>query len=316
MGACKLPEDIKTIVVKNLLFSTLTALVLIAISMDGYGQQDTVKANSPKEYAENIFTGTILINSQTTTTLQRKSWSFGLQHRFGQVNFDSTLIRQFLGLDLPAVIRFSFGRAFSDRFYIEVGRTNHLKTYDLEAKYLIAKQTADFKMPVSIAAYFNTAIRTEDYPNLPKNAYFVDGITPFVYKTSHRFAYNTQLIISSKLSDKISVQVNPIFIYQNLVAPEHDNFTLVLSGGGRYKFGLRSAIIAEYAYVFNNRDDEFNNPFSLGVEFGTAGHTFQVFVSSASKILESQIYTTSAVNVSEGEFLIGFNLKRVFWRKS
>jgi hypothetical protein len=315
MGTGELHKNIKAVVVKNHFIKILSLQLLVLISVEGYSQQTDSVGGAAKEYAENIFTGTILINSQTTTTLQRKSWSFGLQHRFGKVSLDSTLITQFLGLDLPAAIRFSFGRAFSDRFYIEVGRTNILKTYDLEAKYLIAKQTADFRMPVSIAAYFNTAIRAEGYPNVPKNAYFVDGTTPFVYKTAHRFAYNTQLIISSKLSDKISFQVNPIFIYQNLVTPGHDNFTLVLSGGGRYKFGLRSAIIAEYAYVFNNRDDEFNNPFSLGVEFGTAGHTFQVFVSSASKILESQIYTSSSVNVSEGEFLIGFNLKRVFWRK-
>jgi hypothetical protein len=315
MAACELHKNTKIMTVKNLITNILSVLIVSLLSIVGYSQESNVNENELKEYAENIFTGTVLINSQTTTTLHGKSWSFGIQHRFGQISLDSTIVQQFLGLDLPSVIRFSFGRAFSDRFYIEVGRTNYLKTVDLEAKYLIVKQTADFNMPISIAAYFNSSIRTESFPDTPDNSYFEDGITPFAYKTSHRFAYNTQLIISSKVSDKFSIQVSPVFIYQNLAEPFNDNFTLVLSGGGRYKIGLNSAIIAEYAYVFNNRGDDFHNPFSAGVEFGTAGHTFQVFISSASKILESHIYTTSAVNMSEGEFLIGFNLKRVFWRK-
>ncbi|MDH4057398.1 MAG: DUF5777 family beta-barrel protein [Cyclobacteriaceae bacterium] len=289
---------------------------LILIILEGYSQETKLIDPVPKEYTEGIFTGTLLINSQTTTTLQPKSWSFGIQHRFGQVSLDSTLLWQFLGLDLPSVIRFSFGWSFSDRFYVEVGRSNYLKTVDLEAKYLLVKQTEDFRTPISIAAYFNTAIRTENFPEIPDNAYFEDGITPFKYKPSHRFAYNAQLILSSKVSEKISLQVTPIFIYQNLADPLTDNFTLVLSGGGRYKLGLSSSLVAEYAYVYNNRGNEFHNPFSVGVEFGTVGHTFQLFVSNASKILESHIYTSSAFDISEGEFLLGFNLKRVFWRKN
>jgi hypothetical protein len=315
MATCKLPENTEAIAAGKVRIGILSFMIFILLSSPLFGQRPDTGPIPAKEYAENIFTGTLLINSQTTTVLQRKSWSFGLQHRFGTIGFDSTLVRQFLGLDLPSVVRFSFGRAFSDRFYVEIGRTNYLKTIDLEAKYLLAKQTTDFSMPVSIAFYFNTAVRTEDFPNLPDNVYFEDGVTPFVYKTAHRFTYNTQLIVSSKLSEKISFQVNPIFIYQNLAPPFHDNFTLVLSGGGRFKTGIRTAIIAEYAHVFNNRNNNFNDPFSVGVEFGTVGHTFQVFLSTAPRILESQIYTQSAVDITEGQFLLGFNLKRIFWRK-
>lgn len=314
MATHKLSENLKAIVQGMIRRKWTLIGGLFMLSFAGFAQQDE-GSRPAKEYAENIFTGTLLINSQTTTVLLPKSWSFGLQHRFGLIGLDSTVWEQFLGLDLPATIRFSFGRAFSDRFYVEIGRTNTLKTIDLEAKYLLVRQTTDFKTPISVAYYVNMAIRTEDFPNLPDNVYFEDGVTPFTYKPAHRFAYNTQLIISSKLSEKVSLQINPIFIYQNLAPAFHDNFTLVLSGGGRFKTGLRTAIVAEYAHVFNNRSTEFFDPFSAGVEFGTVGHTFQVFVSTASRILESQIYTQSASNITEGKFLIGFNLKRIFWRK-
>lgn len=298
---------------KSLPFHPFSVVFLCLFSMGLYAQNDPqVEARA---YAENIFSGRQLINSQTTTTLQPRSWSFGIQHRFGKVGLDSSLTQQFLGLDLPSIIRFSFSWALSDRFYVEIGRNNFQKTIDVEGKYLFLKQSSDFKVPVSCAAYFNAAIRTGPFPRVPANAYFADDTTVFVYKPSHRLAYNTQLIVSSKLTDRISVQFNPILIYQNLAPLHHDNFTFVLSLGGRYKTGLSSAIIAEYAHVFNNRGDKFYNPFSLGVEFGTLGHTFQVFISNATKILESQLYTSSAVHLANGEFLLGFNLKRTFWRK-
>jgi hypothetical protein len=239
-----------------------------------------------------------------------------VQHRFGAVGLDSSMIQQFLGLDLPAVIRFGFGWSFTDRFYVKLGRTNYLKTYDLEAKYLIAKQTSDFKMPFSLAFYVNAAVRTEKFPKVQSKAYFEDDTTAFQYKPSHRLSYNTQFILSSRITDKFSFQLNPVFIYKNLADPYTDNFTLVLGAGCRYKLGLSSAIVLEYAYVFNNRGSKFHDPISLGVEFGTAGHTFQVFVGSSPKILESHIYTASSVNIGNGEFMLGFNMQRSAWRKN
>ena len=286
-------------------------LILIFVSANNLNAQ-----KKEKEYAEDVYSGTQLINNQTTQLIQPKSWSFELQHRFGKVGLDSSIMQQMLGIDLPAVIRFAFGWSLSDKMYFEIGRTNHLKTIDIEAKYLITKQTKDKSMPVSIAAYFNSSIQTDKFPALPSKAYFEDDTTPFKYKPSHRLAYNTQFVISSKINEKLSVQLNPIFIYRNLAPAYTDNFTLVLASGLRYKLGLSTALIAEYAHIFNNRGDEFFNPMSLGIEFGTAGHTFQLFLSNSSKILESHIYTASSINMGEGNFLIGFNMQRTFWKKN
>jgi hypothetical protein len=268
--------------------------------------------SSPVEF---VFTGTQLINAQTTKIQPARSWYFEIQHRFGTVGLDSSLAEQFLGLDLPSAIRLALGWSFSDRLYLELGRTNVSKTLDLEGKYLFAQQTNDWKMPVSLAAYANVALRTEDFPTVPPNAYFGDSVTPFRYKFAHRLAYNTQLIVSSKLSERWSLQLTPVFVYQNLVPAGHDNLTMALSAGGRYKLGFSSALIFEYARVFNNRPANFIDPFSVGVEFGTAGHVFQLFLSNASRILESQIYTTRSADLLDGHFLLGFNMQRTYWRK-
>lgn len=278
-------------------------------------QEDSLKNQAQKSFVTNTFSGTRLINSQTTKILPKKSWTFEIQHRFGKTGIDSSFIEQFMGLDLPSSIRFAFGWSISERFYLEVGRTNNLKTYDLEGKWLLAKQTEDFRMPFSIAAYFDAAIRTEKWPKVPDNSFFEDDSTSFRYKPSHRLAYNTQILLSSKINDKLSFQLNPTFLYRNLASPYTDNFTLVLTGGGRYKINHRTGIVFEYSHIFNNRTDDFLDPVSIGFEFGTAGHSFQIFAGTSSSILESRLYNKSAVHYPEGEFIIGFNLQRSFWRK-
>ncbi|MFP5470250.1 MAG: DUF5777 family beta-barrel protein [Bacteroidia bacterium] len=286
-------------------------VLIISLPIIIHGQDE-------KKYIDDAFSSTQLINTQTTTMLYPSSWQFEVQHRFGVIGIDSSFTHQFLGLDLPAAMRLSFGWAINERMYLKIGRTNYLKTYDLEWKYLLIRQTDDFRIPVSVAYYGSASINTDKFPNIPAGSVFEDETTPFKYKPNHRLAYNTQFIISSKINDKFSVQVTPVFIYKNLVPAYHDNFYAVVSGGIRYKLGLNSAFTLEYGRLLNstNRKNNFVDPISLGVEFGTANHIFQIFISNSQRILESQIYTESSEKWTDGTFLIGFNLKRNFWKKN
>lgn len=283
---------------------------LIAVTSAVSAQKD-----STKTYVKNVFTNTQLVNAQTTEVLPKKSWEFKIQHRFGKIGLDSSLIQDFLGMDHTANIRLGFGYSFSDRFYMAVGRTKVLKTYDFEGKYVLVKQAKEQKVPISVALYANAAIRTERFPNIPDSAYFGDLSTEFEYKPSHRLTYNTQVIFSSKINDAISLQLTPILIYENLVGPDKDNHTLALSFSGRFKTGLKSSILFEYAHVVNNRTDDFVNPASLAYEIGTSGHAFSFFITSTQSILEQRIYTNSSYAYGDAEFILGFSIKRNFWRK-
>lgn len=292
----------------------LTALIITWVA--GFTQTETdVKE---KEYVKNAFINTQLITAQTTEMLPKKSWEFKIQHRFAKTGFDSTLVQEFIGMDQTANIRLSFGYSLGDRLYIAVGRTKYLKNYDFEAKYLLIKQAKEQRIPVSVALYGNTAVRTEKFPAVPPNAFFSDWTTPFEYKLAHRFSYNTQMIISSKISNALSLQLTPIFVYHNLVSPGQVNHTLAASFSGRYKIGLNSAVIFEYGHVINHRKQraqDFVNPASIGVEFGSAGHCFQIFISSTQSILDQNVFTNSSIPYADAEFLLGFNIKRNFWRK-
>jgi hypothetical protein len=280
------------------------SFLLIGFSFSAFAQ----------EYV-NPFKNKQLINAQTTVIPD--GFDFTIMHRFGKIGLNDEFYKQFLGFDLPANVRFSLSYKLSDRAYIGVGRTKVGKTVDIEGKYVILRQTASNSMPLSIALYNNTGLNTDAYRGESPIAFFGDSITPFENKFAHRLSYNTQLIIARKFNDKISLQLSPTFVYKNLVeGMEESHHTFVLPFSGRYQYSFGSAVLFEYAYKLNNTlENKLDNAFSLGFEFGTAGHVFQVFMSNSYYIRETNIYTEEPYNFYDrpNEFVLGFNIRRVWW---
>ncbi|HRH66736.1 MAG TPA: DUF5777 family beta-barrel protein [Bacteroidia bacterium] len=288
-------------------------LFLLILIPFGVHSQDFLFTDNPE--VTDAFRSTVLINGQTTRMPSKNGWEFHIRHRFGAIKVDDSFLKNFLGTDLVANIRFSFVFPLSDKMFVGVGRTKFGKTYDLEVKRIVFTQTTDNSMPVSIAAYFNAACMSDDFAPVPKYAYFGDGITPFAYTFRHRLSYNSQLIVSRKFGTKFSAMLTPVFIYRNLVAPGQDNHTLNLTAGLAFKTSTNASILAEYAYRFNNGPANGYYPLTLGVEFGTVGHAFQIVISSVRDLQEQQIYSSETTDYLKGEFLFGFNIRRTFWYK-
>jgi hypothetical protein len=296
--------------------SSLRITYLILIFFIGTTKLYAQKEDVSKKVITNSFSHSQLINNQTTEMMPRKTYEFRIQHRFGQTGFDESAYKDFLGLDLPANIRFALNYSLTDKLYIGVGRTKYNKTYDFEGKYLVLSQTEKGETPISVALYFNTAVSARDFPETTPNTFFADSVTLFEYSNAHRLSYNSQIIISKKINNSLSFQISPTVIYQNLVEPKNDNYTMVIPFSGRIKIGLRSSFIFEYAYVINNRNPNHLDPFSFGFEFGTAGHTFQLICTSSNYMLEQNLYTNkSSYDYLDKKFALGFNIKRTFWRK-
>ena len=263
----------------------------------------------------NAFKNKQLINAQTAVIPE--GFDFTIMHRFGKIGLDDRFYKDFLGFDSPANIRFSLSYKLNDRFYVGLGRTKIGKTIDFEGKYVLLRQTADNSSPLSVAIFNNTGINTEPFKDYGPNAFFSDSITPFENRFSHRVSYTTELILSRKFSDKVSLQISPTLVYKNLVfGLKEDHFTFVVPFSGRFQYSFGSAILFEYAHKLNNRSElALDNPFSLGFEFGTAGHVFQVFMSNSYYLRESNIYTLEPYDFyqSPHEFVLGFNIRRVWW---
>jgi hypothetical protein len=298
---------------RNITHSIYICIIsLLLISFDS-SSQDLLFTDDPK--VNDAFRSTTVVNAQTTQIPPKEGWQFHIRHRFGAVKMDNSMIKNFLGADLVANIQFSGVFPVSDKMFIGVGRTKFGKNYNIEVKRLILSQTTDNKMPVSIAVYADVSCMSDAFPPVPKNSYFGDGVTAFEYTFRHRLTYNSQLLISRKFGELLSVELNPVFIYRNLVAPGKDNHTFNLTTAFSIRTSKNSSILAEYAYRFNNEPINGNYPLSLGMEFGTVGHTFQIVISSARDLQEQAIYSSETTDYQKGELLFGFNIKRTFWYK-
>lgn len=262
------------------------------------------------------FRTTHLINTQTVEMCPVGGPEFNIRHRFGVVGPDSTAFQQFLGLDLPANIRLGFAFPITERLSVGIGRTKMRKNVDGEVKFRLLQQTENNSMPVTVVLYGNCGYRAERFPRVGTNNYFTDSITPFEYKFEHRFAYNTEIIVARKFSDKLSLQLAGSFVYKNLVNPGEENATTSLIFSGAYATGTSSSLIFEYAYRFNNRPENGNYPLAIGWEFGTVAHVFQLFLCSSNEIPEQDVYTIDSGNYFKGKFAIGFNIKRIIWKKT
>ena len=294
-------------------FGKYILLVIFILSPLGivYSQESI---EEQEELITNVFNYGMLINGQTTETTPKKTFEVRIQHRFGELDlkdFGNTVGEEFLGFDGSANIRFGFSIGLSDKLQMGIGRTKIDKVIDIEAKYRLLRQK-EVKAPISISLYFNTAFSTKDFPEVGPNEFFADFETPFENKFSHRFSYNTQLLLSKKIGEYFSIELNPTFIYNNLASPGKKNLTIATSLGARYKTGITSSIIFEYAAKFNNRNDNYKNPISLGYEIGTSGHAFQIILTTTNQIFEQNIYTKNPLDYTDGKLLIGFNLKRNF----
>ena len=162
-----------------------------------------------KKRIVNAFKNKQLINAQTVVIPE--GFDFMIMHRFGKIGLVDRIYKDFLGFDTSAIIRFLY-RTSSATEHIGVGRTKIGKTIDVEGKYVLLRQTTDNSTPISLAVFNNTGINTEPYNDYGPNAFFSDSITPFNNRFAHRLNYTTELIISKKFNDKLSLQLNPLYL--------------------------------------------------------------------------------------------------------
>ncbi len=275
--------------------------------------QPVVKQDNSTEKTNEVesFSFSQLINAKTTFIRQTKGFGFNIQHRFGAAKFDKNLIRNFLGLDLASNVRFSFEIPVSQKIQLDIGRTRYGKFYDLGVKYLLLKQTADNRMPVSMAFYENIAVTTEKAPQYSENATFADG-RKFEYQFSHRLYYDTQFIISRKFSNNFSAQISTEMLWRNLtpVTPDKEkSYVIAVPMSLRYKTSFGSAIDLE---VMPNTHRK-TMPVSLAYEIASSGnHVFQITITNSDRILSQNMFFTPTLCYPKEGFMLGFNLVRYF----
>ncbi|WP_196886197.1 DUF5777 family beta-barrel protein [Aureivirga sp. CE67] len=236
-------------------------------------------------------------NLQSTKVAAKKDLYLYVSHRFGSLEDG---FETFFGFD-NANTKIQLVYGLFDGVQIGVSRESVKKTYAGSLKLRMLEQTNKF--PLNIVLYgtanINTELKKERYPLLE----FKD-----------RMSYASQVLISRRLNNFISLELAPTYVRQNLVYEpfqQHDQFAL--GTGGRIRISKRMSINVDYVYNFNrHKNSIFKNPLTIGADIETGGHIFQLLFTNAQSTNEPGFISNAEGDWTKGDIFFGFNIVRVF----
>jgi opacity protein-like surface antigen len=262
--------------------------------------EDSMMANTKATHVTATFKGTHIINTQSIETPAKGVLLFMIMHRFGKINDGGY---QFFGLD-NATMRMGFDYGITDRLTVGIGRSTFEKTYDVNIKAKLLRQTdGSEKMPVSVTAFAQLAYSTLKYSDKP------------YLNARYRASYATELLIARKINRNLSLQLSPAWLHYNLVPETIDkNDVFALGIGGRMKITKRASINLEYNYLPSGQvnSTKVYNSLSAGFDIETGGHVFQVHVTNSQGMIDPIFLGRTTGSWGKGDLYFGFNLSRSF----
>lgn len=284
---------------------TISLFALFALGQV-YAQDDLLneleKSAGPAEKQIEIaaFKGLQICNMQSTKLAAKGEWYFVVSHRFGNLKEGTN---NFFGLD-NAYTKIGGVYGATKWWTLSASRHTYNKLYELSSKVKLANQEVD-GFPITIVAYnsmeINTELKKEDYPTIQ----FKD-----------RLAFTSQLLVSRKINERISLELNGIYIHKNLYEPEREQKDeFLIATGGRCKVSKRLSVNVEYAARTNPvKYSPYDNPLALGLDIETGGHVFQMLFATSQAMNDVGYYTNGSgswTDQSKGLYF-GFNMYRVF----
>lgn len=281
------------------IFIALFALPMIILAQEqkdtiGTATVDSIAPVKEVEYERAAFESTSLIENQTDRVYSKGTIEMIMNHRFGLVTGTNDLI----GIWAPANIRIAMNYSITDRITVGVGTTKDARLQDFCLKTALLKQTVDGKIPVSVTYYGNASVSA-----LPKENF---------YHTSDRWSFFNQIIIAKRFSKMFSLQLAPSYSHYNVVDAPMSNDLFAIAFGGRAKVTSSMSILLDVNQPITSQENIPKSGFSVGTEFSSVGHTFQIFISNYRGIINQQSNMFNQNEFFEGDFAIGFNISRTW----
>ena len=257
-----------------------------------------------------------IVNNQSTKQANYKELYLYVSHRFGSINDG---IKTLFGLDI-ANTRIELLYGLDKNLQIGFSRESLKKIYNLNAKYKITSQESNFPLNISIYNSFN--YNSSDF--------LAPGID---LSFSQRSLFLSQLLISNRVSEKLSFQLTPSFIKRNYNEERllFENGEVVFENGvpvfttfdreynyalglaASYKINRRTALNLEYFSNLNRVDNSPNSDtISLGIDIETGGHVFQLLFSNTQSIDDVSVILDAEGNWTKRHIFFGFNISRTF----
>ena len=298
----------------------LSSIALLFIFIHSFGQEDSIAINTPQKIEgtpTKVFYSQKLINAKTVEVLRKGILEFNVGHNFGDIAGDNGGIDKFFGLDNTTDVRIGFQLGLSDKFNVVAARTKGLyvtQNWELGIKWQLLRQMDnDPSHPLSLTIYANDVVSSQKASPVP-------GQETSFEDFGDRHSQIVQLMLARKMG-KISLQLNPLYLHTNLVAPYDQENIFALGGAIRVPLSKKIILIADYYHPFRSQSTkegyeaegmQLYDPFGIGFEILTEGHIFHLNFTNATEILENRFIRKTVTSWGDGEFRWAFTISRNF----
>ena len=272
-------------------------LPFIAFSQeDGDKQNDSIPKKVKEKLERSAFESSYVIDNPTNVVLNKKSLEVQMQHRFGEFNSDKN---DMAGIWGNSNIRLGLAYGIHERVTIGFGTTKTNRYQDFNIKVAVLRQTRSGSMPLSVSYYANWTVDARPKEN-------------FQYLSS-RWSFFNQIIAARRFNEKFSMTGTLSLSHYNVVKNTMRNDMVAFSLGGRYKVSPNTSIMIDYSQPLTEFMKDNPHPgISLGVEFGTSSHAFQLFVTNYHGIVSQHNYMYNSNDFFDGNIMLGFNITRLY----
>ena len=288
-------------------------ILLIFLSNQIISQNDLLDeidyVNEDYKVGLSAFKAHKIINGQSTKQSSEKELFLYVAHRFGSINGG---IKTLFGLDI-ANTKIEMFYGISDNFQVGFSRESLKKTYTINFKNKITSQESNFPLNISIYNSFN--YNSSDF--------LAPGVD---LSFSDRSIFLSQLLISNRISEKLSFQLTPSFIKRNyneerilfengvpVFTTFEREYNYALGLGASYKINKRTALNLEYFVNLNRVENSPNSDaISVGIDIETGGHVFQLIFSNTQSIDDVSVILDAEGDWTKRQIFFGFNILRIF----
>ena len=298
-----------TIRISSLLLFIFLFSATIVVAQEEATEEATEE--TPKERpVRPAFESGLLFDAATTTVQPSKTLEMIIQHRFGVIENG---IHDLYGIWAPSNIRLGMNYSILDNLAVGIGTTKFNKMQDIQLKYRVIEQTRSNSIPVTVMLYGVVGIDGS-----------ADTKWQESYNFNNRLSYFSQLVISRRFNDHLSLQIAPGFTHYNAVDSVYNHDRISFSFAGRYKFTPQGSFIVSADFPldidgikdYKKVDDKatvYDRPnICVGFEVATSTHAFHIYLASAQGILPQEDIMWNKNDFFKGQFLIGLNVTRLW----
>ena len=256
-----------------------------------------------QEYVRRTFKDTKIINTHSVETIQARKLDMRIGHRFGDLKGGW---QSFYGLENAQDILIGFDYGITDNLNVGIHRTKGAgplnRLLSSTVKYRALRQSNE--SPISLTAYGVHSIST--MPRDETNEFVLNHFSQF----SHRFIFAGQILVARKFSDRFSLQIFPSYVHRNIVGFEEANGTFSFGAATRFQITKVMGLIVDVSTPLGT--DASKAAIGVGLEIDTGGHVFQINLTNARGIMETDYIPNTQTTWGNGEVRLGFTISRVF----